>query len=193
MSQLSKTLLQAAEDIRLSSPVESAVEHLKQAGFSEEDARLSVDQHMMEKEATSAMASAGVDIEQAVAMVKAAGVNLKDLVNYQPEIEAPHPSIELLKQAAHYIEALESQVQSLEEDMEKSAHENTFAEIHLPDQITKAASVGAFTAEDLREIQKMDQGLLSKMASVMEEPWSMGSGSGMSMGKSDPLVDWLLN
>lgn len=191
MSQLSQTLLQAAENIRLSSPTESAVEHLKQAGMSEEEARLSIDQHNMEKEAASALASAGVDIEEAVAMVKAAGVNLKDLVSYEVEIEAPHPSVELLKQAAHYIDALESQVEHLKEDVEKAASVKSASEIVLPEQFTKAASVGAFTNEDLVQLQKMDQEVLTKIANVMEEPWGMGSGSGMVRGKSDPMLDWL--
>lgn len=191
MSQLSKTLFAAAEEIRLSSPTESAVEHLKQAGFSEEDARLSVAQHMMEKEATSVLASAGVDIEQAVAMVKAAGVNLKDLVSYQPEIEPEHPSVELLKQAAHAIDALEAETQHLKEELQKAASASAITEIDLPEGITKAAKVGAFTKEDLLEMQNMDQGLLTKIASVMDEPWGMGSGTGMVRPKSDPLVDWL--
>lgn len=191
MSQLSKTLFEAAEEIRLSSPTEGAVEHLKQAGFSEEDARFSVAQHIMEKEATSALTSAGVDIEQAVAMVKAAGVNLKELVSYEPEIEPQHPSVELLKQAAHYIEALESEAQHLKEELEKAAEANSYKEIDLPEQITKAAGVGAFTKEDLMELQKMDPGVLTKLASAMDEPWSMGAGAGVSRGKSDPLVDWL--
>lgn len=193
MSQLSQTLLQAAEDIRLNSPTESAVEHLKQAGFSEEDARLNVAQHIMEKEATSALASAGVDIEQAVSMVKAAGINLKDLMSFELDVEELHPSVELLKQAAHYIDALESQVEHLQEDLDKSANDKSISEIVLPESFTKAASVGAFTQEDLLELQKMDQGVLSKIASAMDEPWSMGSGSGMIRTKTDPLSDWLMS
>jgi hypothetical protein len=190
MSQLSKTLLQAAEEIRLSSPVESAVELLKQAGFNEADARLSVDQHLMEKEAINAMATAGVDVEKAASMVKAAGINLKDLVSYAPEIEAPHPSIELLQKAAHYIESLEAEVEDLKGDLEKSA---SVVEVNLPEQITKAASVGAFTSADLVELQKIQPELLQKMASAMEEPWSMGSGSGTAAASVDPLAAWLMS
>lgn len=189
MSQLSKTLFQAAEDIRLSSPTESAVEHLKQAGFTEEDARLNVAQHIMEKEACSALTQAGVDIEQAVSMVKAAGINLKDLVSYEVEIESEHPSVELLKQAAHYIEALEAQVEGMKEDMQKAA---SIKEVTLPDQFTKAASAGAFTNEDLVELQKIDQNVLTKIASAMDEPWSMGTGTGLARPKTDPMLEWLL-
>ena len=194
MSQLAQTLLNAAEEIRLSSPTESAVEHLKQAGYTEEDARLSVAQHIMEKEATEALATAGVDIEQAVSMVKAAGVNLKDLVSYEPEIEQEHMSIPLLKQAAHYVEALEAEVQHLKEELEKAAAEKSMHEVDLPESITKAASVGAFTKEDLLEMQRMDQGTLTKIANVMDEPWGMGTGAGMPRPKSaDPLTEWLMS
>ncbi len=193
MSQLSQTLLQAAEDIRLNSPTESAVEHLKQAGYSEEDARMNVAQHIMEKEATSVLTQAGVDIEQAVSLVKAAGINLKDLVSYEPEVEAAHPSVELLKQAAHYIDALEAQVEDLKESMEKAANDKSVSSVLLPASFAKAASAGAFTNEDLAELQKMDQGLLTKVASAMDEPWSLGSGTGMSRPKSDPMLDWLMS
>jgi BMFP domain-containing protein YqiC len=193
MSQLSQTLFQAAEDIRLSSPTESAVEHLKQAGFTEKDARLSIAQHVMEKEACSALTEAGVDIEQAVSMVKAAGIHLKDLVSYEPEVEAAHPSVELLKQAAHYIDALEAQVESLKDDLEKSAQEQSTQSVALPEMFTKAASAGAFTNEDLVELQKMDQNVLTKIASAMDEPWSMGSGSGAVRKNTDPMLEWLMN
>lgn len=192
MSQLSQTLFQAAEDIRLSSPTESAVEHLKQAGMSEEDARLNVAQHFMEKEAYATLTQAGVDIEQAVSMVKAAGINLKDLVSYEPEIEAAHPSVELLKQAAHYIDALEAQVNGLKEDMEKVAQDKSTSSVTLPESFTKAANAGAFTNEDLVELQKMDQGVLTKIASAMDEPWSLGKGSGVVRTKTDPMLEWLI-
>jgi hypothetical protein len=197
MSQLSQVLLQAAEDIRLSSPTEGAVEHLKQAGYNEIEARAMVDQHLMEKAATEAMVQAGVDVEQAVSMVKAAGVNLKDLVTYAPEVEEAHPSVDLLTKAAHYIEALEAEVEHLKEEMtaqmEKAAQARSINEIELPEPIAKAASVGAFTNEDLAELQKVDQGLLSKIASAMDEPWSMGSASGMARPKTDPLTEFLFS
>lgn len=194
MSQLAQTLLNAAEEIRLSSPTESAVEHLKQAGFTEADARLNVAQHLMEKEATQALTMAGVDVEQAVSMVKAAGVNLKDLVSFEPEVEPEHMSIPLLKQAAHYVEALEAEVQHLKEELEKAAAEKSTREIDLPEPITKAAGVGAFTKEDLLEMQRMNQDTLTKIASVMDEPWGMGTSTGMPRPKStDPLTEWLLN
>lgn len=192
MSQLSQTLLQAAETIRLSSPEEGAVELLKQAGYKEEDARLSVAQHLMEKEAISALATAGVDVEQAVSMVKAANINLKDLVSYNHEPEPEHMSVDLLKQAAHAIDSLESEVEHLKEELEKAASSNTFKEV-MPEQITKAASSGMFTQEDLLELQKMDGGTLTKIASAMDEPWRMGAGTGRSKPSGDPLSEWLMS
>lgn len=188
MSQISQILRNKAEEIRLSSPVESAVEHLKQAGYTDSDARLNVSQHVMEKEATNALIEAGVDIEHAVNLVKAAGINLKDLVTYQPEVEDVHPSVELLKQAADYMEALENEISSLKEDLIT----NSYQEVKLPEQITKAASSGSFTNEDLLELQRMDPKLLTKVANVMEEPWGMGSGVGAQRPKTDPLLEFML-
>lgn len=192
MSQLSQLLREKAEEIRLSSPTEVAVEHLKQAGFSEEDARLNVAQHLMEKEAANTLVQAGVDIEQAVSMVKAAGINLKDLVSYEPEAEEAHPSIELLKQAAEYIESLEAELAGKEAEIEKVAAEIAAKEIELPEPIVKAASNGAFTFEDLAELQKMDHGVLQKVASAIEEPWSMGTATGIARPKTDPLLEFML-
>jgi hypothetical protein len=192
MSQLSELLKEKAEEIRLSSPEEIAVEHLKQAGFSEEDARLNIAQHVMEKEATSALVQAGVDIEEATKLVKAAGVNLKDLVSYEPEIAQVHPSVELLKQAALYIETLEAELAEKESEIEKAASIVQAQEVQLPEQITKAASNGAFTFEDLAELQKMDQGVLHKLASAMDEPWEMGSAHGMIRPKTDPMLEFIL-
>lgn len=191
MSQFSQDLLTAAENIRLGSPTEVAVELLKQAGYKEEDARIQVTQHMMEKEAISAMATAGVDVEKATAMVKAANINLKDLVTFEVQVEPPHESVELLKQASHFIDALESEVEHLKEELEKAASTMAIKEVILPEQITKAASAGAFTNEDLAELQKMDQTTLTKIASAMDEPWRMGSGTGKSIPQGDPFTAWL--
>ena len=192
MSQISQMLVAKAEEIRLSSPEEVAVEHLKQAGYSEVDARLQVAQHIMEKEATAALTTAGVDIEQAVSMVKAAKINLKDLVSYEQAAADVHISVNLLKQAAAYIEELEANVEELEADLTKTAAERLTQEVVLPSSIMKAASSGAFTKEDLAELQNMNQGLLTKVASAMDEPWSMGSGVGMAREKTDPMLDFLM-
>lgn len=193
MSQFSQDLLNAAEAIRLASPTESAVELLKQAGYKEVDARLQVTQHLMEKEAISAMATAGVDVEKATAMVKAANINLKDLVSFEPESETPHESVALLKQASHFIDALESEVAHLKEELEKVASSAFYKEVSLPEGITKAASAGAFTTEDLAELQKMDQTTLTKIASAMDEPWRMGEGSGRKVPETDPFTSWLVS
>jgi hypothetical protein len=190
MSQLAQALREQAESIRLSDPMEVAVEHLKQAGFSESDARINVAQHVMEKEAASVLVQSGVDIEQAVAMVKAAGINLKELTTFSPEKESAHPSIEWLNKAASYIEALELQVSDLQSDMEKAAG---MEEIVMPASIAKAASAGAFTNEDLAELHRMNPDTLTKIASALDEPWGMGSGTGIAYKKADPMLDFILS
>ena len=186
-------LLKKAEEIRLSDPEEIAVEQLKQAGFSEADARLNVAQHIMEKEACEALTHAGVDIEEALSLVKAAGIHLKDLVNYQEEAPVVHQSVDLLKQAAECIETLEDEVAELKAELIKVAEQKLVQEVQLPEMFTKAASNGAFTKEDLVELQKFNPDLLTKVANVMDEPWGMGNGVGMVRPKTDPMLDFILS
>jgi hypothetical protein len=192
MSQLSQILREKAEEIRLSSPTEVAVEHLKQAGYSETDARAQVEQHIMEKEAANVLMQNGVDAEQAVAMVKAAGINIRELTNYAPAKSEDHPSVELLKQAANYIDALEAEVAHVKEEKEEIEKAAQFEEVEMPASIAKAASVGAFTNEDLAELQKIDPTVLNKIASAMDEPWSLGSGTGYARPKTDPFLEFLV-
>ncbi|MNK09999.1 hypothetical protein D3C87_280090 [compost metagenome] len=194
MSKVSTLLREKAEELRLSSPEEVAIEHLKQAGFSDEDARYQVAQHIMEKEAASALTMRGVDAEEAVKMVKAAGINLRELTNFTAEKEE-NPAVELLQKAAEYVETLEAQVETLQSSIEKQAGEIEVLKTptpELPEQITKIASTGAFTNEDLEQLRRMTPETLTKVASAIEEPWGMGSGVGYARPKTDPLLDWLV-
>lgn len=198
MSNLSSILRQHAETVRLSTPEAVAVEHLKQAGFTEEDAYLQVAQHVMEKEAASVLAMKGVDHEDAVKMVKAANLNLAELNSFKVQIEA-NPTVELLKQAAEYVEALEAQIAGLQSDIEKQASEHQAqlehidAVAHMPEQLSKIASAAQFTQEDLEELQRVSPELLTKMASAIEEPWGMGNGVGYARPKTDPLLEFMLS
>lgn len=195
MTKVSTILREKAEELRLSSPEEVAVEHLKQAGFSEEDARYQVAQHLMEKEATSFLTMKGVDAEEAVKLVKAAGVNLKDLTTFTVEKEID-PAVELLQKAAEYVEKLEEQVEALENSLEKAAQEIEELKTPVPvvpATITKMASSGAFTNEDLEQLLRMPQNTLEKVASAIEEPWGLGSGVGMARPKTDPLLEFLIS
>lgn len=198
MSNLSTILRQHAENVRLSTPEAVAVEHLKQAGYSEEQAYLQVAQHVMEKEAASVLAMKGIDHEDAVKMVKAANLNLAELNSFKVQVEN-NPTAELLKQAAEYVDALEAQIEDLKLDIEKQAAEyqsqiqHMEASANIPEQITKIASVAQFTKEDLEELQHVSPELLTKVASAIEEPWGMGNGVGFARPKTDPLLEFMLS
>lgn len=194
MTQLSQELMDQAIRVRNSSPTEVAVGLLKEAGFSEEDARYEVAQAIMEKEAANFLASSsGVDIEQAIILVKAAGVNLRDLVTYEQEVTEVDPTADLLEKAAKYIDSLEAEIEANKETLEKIAENNAFEEVVLPASIVKAASAGAFTNEDLDILKKMDSELLTKVASAAEPAWEMGRGSGMERPKTDAMLEFLLS
>jgi hypothetical protein len=199
MTKLSQILKQHAEDLRLSSPEESAVEHLKQAGYSEKDARYQVVQHIMEKEAASVLMSMkGIDHEDAVKLVKAANINVAELANISIEVET-NPTVELLKQAADYVEALETQIEGFKLDIEKqaNAHQSQLDHIeavsNIPETLQKVASSAKFTREDLEQLQRVAPETLQKVASAMEEPWGMGNGVGFIRPKTDPFLEFLLN
>lgn len=192
MSQLSQLLLEKAEEIRMSSATEVAVGLLKEAGIKEEDARYQIAQHELEKEACAQLTMSGVDIESATAMVKASGINVRELTNFQLEDDV-HPSVELLKQAALYIEGLESELTLLKEAaVQKEQANEIFSEVELPPQIVKAASTGAFTNEDLEALKKMDNEVLEKFAAAMEPAWEMGQASGFSRPQTDPFLEFLV-
>lgn len=189
MNELSQLLITKAAELQEQSPSEVAVGLLKEAGFTEEDARSEVAQHEMEKEACTQLTMAGIDIDTAVKMVKAAGVNLKDLASYEDHGYEGNESAELMQKAAHYIDSLEAEIAALT----KSAGDNAYAEVVLPTNITKAASNGAFTNEDLAALQKMDQGVLTKMASAMDQPWEMGQAVGLARPVTDPFLEFMLS
>jgi hypothetical protein len=197
MTQISQLLRERTEELRISDPTEIAVQQLiKVAGLSEQDARYEVAQHLMEKEAANYLvATAGVDIEQAVTLVKAANVNVRDLSNFDISVTEVDPTIDLLEKAAQYIDSLESELEAKNEELEKVAQDieqHRIDEIKLPDAIEKLASSGSFTNEDLAALKSMGQEVLTKVASAMDEPWEMGRGSGYARPKTDPLLEFIL-
>lgn len=198
MTKLSTILNQHAEDVRLATPEAVAVEHLKQAGFSEEDARYQVAQHIMEKEAASVLAMKGIDPEEAVKLVKAANINVAELSSFVLDTES-NPTVDLLKQAADYVDALEAQIEGLKLQIEKQAldyqtHIDRIEHpIQLPEQFNKFASAAKFTTEDLEQLQQVSHHVLEKIATAVEEPWGMGGGVGMARPKTDPFLEFLLN
>jgi hypothetical protein len=198
MTNLSTILKQHAEDVRLSTPEAVAIEHLKQAGYSEKDARYQVAQHIMEKEAASILALKGIDPEEAVKLVKAANINVAELSNFVLD-EEKNPTVELLQKTAEYIDALEAQVEGLKFEIEKQAvdHQTELtsieAESHVPEQLTKIASAAQFTKEDLLQLRGVSEETLQKVASAIDEPWGMGNGVGMARPKTDPLLEFMLS
>ena len=193
MSDFTKQLLNRAEELKAATPEVYAVELMKQAGMEDEEARLAIVQEQFEKSAASELASySGVDIEHAVTLVKAAGKSVKDMPGFVlPKFDFD-PTAELLTKAAEYIEKLEARVGEVEE-MQKQA---AFEAIKLPEPFEKAAMSGNLTFEDLAELKKMDQELLTKVASmtsVSDEPWGMGHPAGVARPKTDPMLEWLLN
>ncbi len=193
MSQISQLLLNRAEELRSASPEEVAVDLLKQAGYSDVDARIAVAQNEMEKVAANELVTySGIDIEQAVALVKAAGINLKDMKGFEVSAPEVDPTIELLQKAAQYIESLEAEIEGKNEEIEKAASDAAIQEIKLPEQFNKAASAGAFTFEDSEQLKGLEPETLQKIATVMDTPWEMGHGVGMVREKTDPVLEWLL-
>lgn len=198
MTKLSTILKQHAEDLRLSTPEAVAVEHLKQAGYSDKDARYQVAQHIMEKEATSALAMKGIDHEEAVKLVKAANINVAELSNFVLEVDE-NPTVDLLKQAANYVDALEAQIEGLKLELHKQASEYEVKidklehPIQLPEQLNKIASSEKFTKEDLEQLKQLNPQTLEKLATSLEEPWGMGNGVGVARPKTDPLLEFMLS
>ena len=198
MSNVGKTLRETAAELRLT-PEAVAIGMLKEAGLSEEEARFQVAQELMEKEAVSSLTDRGIDIEEAVKLVKAANINVRELehIRFEPESDS---IVDTLEKAAEYIEKLEGYVAQLEvdnsslsQDLEKAASQVSPVEVQLPGTLNKMASVGAFTSEDLEQLRSMNPELLTKVASAIEEPWGIGAPAGMPRPQTDPLLEFILS
>ena len=194
MSQLSQELRTLAAAFAGNSASEVAVGHLKQAGLSDQEARIQVMQMEMEKEATEQLVMQGIDIERAVSMVMAAGIDVKSLttINLEPEVSA---EAELMSKVASYVESLEAEVEDLKLALGNA--EIAAAPVHelnMPAAFTKAASSGALTMEDLEELSHINHGTLEKMASAFtpEATWEMGQGSGYARPKTDAILEFCL-
>lgn len=192
MNKIAQELKTAAEELRLSDPEVAAVEHLKSAGFQENEAQLMVAQHVMEKEAASALVQSGINLDEAVKMVKAAGINLKELTSFTIEAPEADPTVALLLKAAAEIESLEEQLTMTQDEREELQKAASAPEVVLPESIARARESGAFSYADLQELQSLSPELLTKVASVVDQPWEMGSGVGMKHEKSDPILDFIL-
>lgn len=191
--KITQELEALAIELQGSDATEVAVDLLKEAGLSEDDARMEVLQMEMEKEAAEQLVMAGIDVERAVSMVKAANIKVKELgsVKMAQEIK---PEVELLTKAASYITELEGRVESLEQSMaDQAATYASEVKAVLPDSLTKVAQSGMLTEDDLLELSQINPELLTKVASALEQPWEMGKAAGMARPKTDPFLEFCLS
>ena len=189
---LSKFLADEAKAIRESSSEAVAVAMLKQAGLSDAEARTKISQNLMEKEAASHLQSQGIDYDTALRLVKTAGVDLSKATSFTPELTQEEILADKLEKAASYAWDLEQKIADLETKLEAAQQAPQQAST-FPDVITKLASAGAFTAEDLAALQSMPETTLHKIAAASETPWQMGKAAGVRGRGVDPLTDWLLS
>lgn len=196
MNKVASILRNHAASILQSNADIVAIGLLKQAGMSDEDARYAVLQEGMEKSATAELTYKGIDHEEATRLVKAANINVRELTNVSL-VSEEEALADVLEKAAEYIESLAARV----EDLEKSASdlqavvdqvETSASKPALPEGISKMASVGALSFDDLEALKAIPQETLEKVASALEQPWEFGAGAGTSKGFGDPLVEFCL-
>jgi hypothetical protein len=200
---LSTTLLAEAGKLRDSCEEYVAVSMLKQAGLTEQDARVAVAQTLMEKEAAQHISATGIDYDEALRMVKAANINIGTLQNFAPEKTPEEKLADLLEKAASDVSDMEKKAAQTEVLLEKIAAlelrvkelqatiDSTPQVVDMPEPITKLAQSGDFTNDDLAALMALPSDLLTKVASV-QSPWKMGHGS-QPASSGDPFADFLLS
>lgn len=146
---------------------------------------------MVKSAATSALEAKGIDPSDASGLLD----NLAERAypNLEADLEkAAHLAqvSSILEKAAQYITELEVKLDNREAEIEGLNKEASDA--------TKAPSVealtgtGAFTSEDLETLSSLDQGTLSKVASLADnQPWNLGGPSNRPGGGSDALTEFL--
>lgn len=195
---LSEFLTKQASEIRSSAPEVVAMGYLMQAGMTEQDARVTVAQHLMEKAATEALTQKGVDYDAAVELVKVAGIDLKKTAGFKPSLSQEEILANTLEKAASEAADLEGQLQAA---LEKIASlevlvedlQNGVGETSIPEPIMKLAQSGDFTNEDLAALMSLPQDTLTKVATTQEAPWKMGKSASTVGGSSDPLLDFIMS
>ena len=196
--KLSTFLAEQANKLRQESMEYSAVEMLKSAGMKEDEARAEVVQALMEKEATSHLVEAGIDYDEALRMVKLAGIKVKDLDNFKAEPSFEEMLAATFEKAAGLAEELEVKANDVDKALEKVAElETILAEkpetVEVPEVITKFAQSGSFTNADLEALMKLPTETLTKVASHNDEPWKMGKSAAVSSKSLDPLTEFLIS
>lgn len=131
---------------------------------------------LVKQAAAQALAEKGLNAEVAVSLLDRLGVGGMD------------PSLsnlpEILEKTAAYIEDLEGKLASAEE----KAH-----------QIEKSAEISSlnlngFDETELKSLQSLPKATLEKIASMSDNPWTMGTASGAtSVADMDPLTAFILS
>lgn len=198
---LSKKLLKQAQLVRQSSATLVAVDLLKQAGVSEDTARLEVAQSEMEKTAASTLSATGIDYDEALKLVKNAGVKISDLTTYVPAKSIEEELWESLTKMASEAQALETELEGIRtqalgysarvESLEKVAERREDS----TDPVARLAQSGDFTNADLEALLKLGPETLTKVASMADhqQPWAMGRPTGASRAEPmDPMAAFCL-
>ena len=197
MNKVASILLDRAAELRQSTPEVVALAMLKQAGMSDEDARYAVAQDAMEKIASTELTYQGIDAESAAELVKAANIDVRTLSNVTL-ITEEEAMADLLEKAAGYINLQAEQIEALElgsvhaAEAVRAAEADRAAVDAFPEQITKMASIGALTFDDIEALKAMPSGTLSKIASAVDQPWEFGKAAGISNQTGDPILDFCL-
>lgn len=195
--KLSEFLKKQANDLYSQSVEHVAVEMLKSAGMTEDEARTEVAQKLMEKEAASNLVAQGIDYDQALTLIKTAGVKIKDLASFKPEPSFEEMIAARFEKAAELAAELEDKAGYAEEMHEKvaglQAELDAKPEVkQVPSAITKFAESGEFSNADLEALMKLPSDTLTKVASRDEQPWKMGKAAGVAEAAVDPFTAFLL-
>jgi hypothetical protein len=190
---LSEKLLKQAAAIRASSSSLVALDMLKQAGVSEDLARAEVAQSEMEKSAASTLSQTGIDYDEALKLVKNAGVKLTEMANYQPTKSVEEELWESLTKMASEAKALEDELGKVRVDaLGYSARVESLEKVaerreDTTDPVARLAQSGDFTNADLEALLKLGPETLTKVASMADgaQPWAMGRVSGQ--GQAEPI------
>lgn len=93
-----------------------------------------------------------------------------------------------LEKVAEYIEELETENESLEKTASTQEVLPSKSEVELHD---KLASIG-FTDEEIEAMDQMPKSVMTKMASISEQPWTLGEPTGVKREKTDPFLEFLV-
>lgn len=192
--KLSQYIQKQADKLANSSSELVAISLLKQAGVSEDVARLELAQQAFEKSAASSMQSRGVDYDEALKLVKTAGVKVQDLPGFTVQPSPVEAQVDLLQKTAQDVAALEDAYDALLEKVaELEQAQEAAPEIAVRHELReKIAGTSAFTQADLDAMMSLPSDTLTKIAHSSDQPWRMGSPAGTDTSQMDPLTQFIL-